>query len=152
MNKILVSKNKITSDYDNVVVDGNDIIFNTDGEYFVEYIDIGKCKINYVINACVKLYETSFRNDITVNNRYVIDGGCLDVVKFYNNSNVSEVINIDLCRDGDKINYSFVNICTREERYTININHKSKDTSSNIVNKSIACAKSVVHFAVNRRV
>lgn len=152
MNKILLSKNKITSDYDNVIIRDNTIIFKDNGEYFVEYIDSCKYKINYVINSRVTLYESSFDNLVEVNNKYTIDGGNLSVIKFYNNNNVIENINIDLCRDNDSIDYNFVNISRYEERYTININHKCKNTFSNINNKSVALKNSLVHFVINSNV
>lgn len=152
MNKIIVSKNGIISDYNNVIVKDNEIRFDNDGEYLLEYIDSGKYNINFVVNASVKLYETSFRNQINVNNRYILDGGYLDVIKFYDNDSVNEIIDINLLNDGDKINYSFVDICRNKGVYTVNINHKCKNTISNINNKSIALKDSINHFVINSNV
>lgn len=152
MNKILVNKKKIISDYDNITIDGNNITICKDGEYLIEYTESGKYKISFNIKANVKIYESSFDNELDVNNKYIIDGGKLKVIKFYNNNNVNEVINIDLCKEEDLVDYSFVNICRGEERYTININHKCKNTKSNIVNKSIAFKNSLVHFIINSNV
>ena len=152
MNKILVSKNSINSDYDNIKIDGNKIIFDNDGEYVLEYIDSGKYNISFIINSNIKIIESSFDNDIIVNNKYIIDNGSLSVIKFYNNNSVSENVDIDLKHDGDKVDYAFVNICRGEERYTININHKCKNTISNINNKTVALKNSLVNFVINSKV
>ena len=152
MNKILVSKNEITSENDNIFVDDNNIIFKSDGEYFIEYTSSGNYKINYIVNGNIKLFESSFDNEINCHNKYIIDGGSLSVIKFYSNNNVNEVLDIDLCKDKDRIDYTFVNICLKEERYTININHKCKNTYSNISNKSIAFKNSLINFIINSNV
>ena len=152
MNKILVSKNKITSDYDNILINGNTITFSTAGDYFIEYTANSKNNLRFIINSHVKLFESSFDIELDNHNKYIIDGGSLEVIKFYNNENVNEIIDIDLCQEKDQIDYTFVNICRKEERYTININHKCKNTISNIFNKSIAFKNSLVNFIINSNV
>ena len=94
------------------------------------------------------LYESSFLEDIIVNNRYIINSGELRVNKFYNNNSVYENIDIDLYSMG-KIDYKFSNICKNNEIYTININHKGIGTVSNINNKSIAMDGSKLDFVIN---
>ena len=100
MNKILVSKDNIN----------NEIILN-DGEYSLEYIETGNYNISFIINGNVKLIESSFDNDLDINNRYIVNDGSLNVIKFYNNKSVNETINIDLCNINSKIDYRFSNIC-----------------------------------------
>ena len=152
MNKILVGKNKITSDDNSVLINDNVITFSCDGDYSLEYIDDAEYHLKFIINGNVKLTEVSFDREIDINNRYVIQIGYLKLFKFYNSKRALETINIDLCNDGDKVDYHFANICKQEERYTININHKCKNTSSNIINRSLALNNSVLKFIINSNV
>ena len=151
MNKILVSRDKIISDSNNILVVGNNIKLFNDGIYSLEYEDIDNIDLCIEIDnsAKVVLFESSFLDGIIVNNRYVIKDGELRINKFYNNKNVSEKINIDLCSMGSKIDYRFSNICTGVENYIININHNNKNTISNINNKSIAMNGSKLDFVIN---
>ena len=141
MNKILVSKDNIN----------NEIILN-DGEYSLEYIETGNYNISFIINGNVKLIESSFDNDLDINNRYIVNDGSLNVIKFYNNKSVNEIINIDLCNINSKIDYCFSNICRGIEKYIININHKVKNTVSSINNKSVALVNSKIDFIINSNV
>lgn len=152
MNKILIGKNKIDSNIAGVICKDTVITFQNSGEYFLEYTESGTYNFTFNINNNVKLIESSFDNELIINNRYVIDNGSLDIVKFYNNKSVIENINIDLVSDGDRVDYSFANICKYEERYTININHKSKKTISNITNRSVALTNSILKFVINSNV
>ena len=151
MNKILVSRDKINTSSDNILVDGNNIKLFNDGIYSLEYEDIDNIELCIEIDngAKVVLFESSFLDSIIVNNRYVINDGELRINKFYNNKNVSEKIDIDLCSIGSKIDYRFSNICTGVENYIININHNNKNTISNINNKSIAMDGSKLDFVIN---
>ena len=154
MNKIFVSRDKIISDTDKVIISGNRISFLESGSYSLEYDNINK--INLIIDVSnghkIMLYESSFLDDIEVNNKYIINRGSLIVNKFYNNNSVLENIDIDLCSLGDKIEYRFSNICKHNENYVININHKARATSSNICNKSIAMDGSILNFVINSKV
>lgn len=147
MNKIIVSKKGISG-----INSKRKKIELSDGEYLLEYIDSGDYELSFVINGCVKLIETSFDKELKINNRYCINDGELKVVKFYNNLNVDEVINIDLCKENAKVDYCFSDICRGIEKYTININHKIKNTTSNIDNKSIALMNSDIKFIINSNV
>ena len=151
MNKILVSRDKIISNNDNILVVGNNIKLFNDGIYSLEYEDIDNIELCIEIDnsAKVVLFESSFLDSIIVNNRYVINDGELRINKFYNNNNVSEKIDIDLCSVDSKIDYRFSNICTGVENYIININHNNKNTISNINNKSIAMDGSKLDFVIN---
>ena len=151
MNKILINKGNIIVDDDSVIVDGNIIIFNKDGIYSLEYENIKRIELCIEINnnARVVLFESSFLDDIVVNNKYVINDGKLSVNKFYNNKSVVENIDIDLCSHNSKIDYRFSNICSGVEKYIININHNNRNTVSSINNKSIAMDGSKLDFVIN---
>ena len=149
MNKIIVSNKGI---YINDIKVKSKIIELSDYEYLLEYIDSGCFEITFMINNNVKLVECSFDNKLEINNKYIIKNGYLDVTKFYNNDSVNEVINIDLCMDGSRINYHFANICKGIENYEININHNYKETISNVVNRSVALLNSKIKFIINSNV
>ena len=149
MNRILVAKNKITCD--EAIVKGK-VVTLIDGEYLLEYICDGDYKLEIVINGNVKLTEVSFDKKINVNNRYVVNNGSLKLVKFYNNLEVLEDDNIDLCNEGVMVDYHFANICRTNEKYTININHKVRNTTSKVINRSIALKNSVLKFIINSNV
>ena len=152
MNKILVSKNKISSEDAGINIKNNVITFNKGGEYLLEYTESASYSITFIVNSDIKLIESSFDKELVINNKYIIEDGNLLVVKFYNNLKVNENIDIDLCSEKAKVDYHFSNICRMEERYIININHKCKNTISNIVNKSIALKNSILKFVINSNV
>ena len=152
MNKILVSKNKISCDNPLVSIKKNKITISSDGEYIVIYNDDGEYEITFMVSGNIKIIESSFDKSLKINNRYIVSSGKLKVVKFYNNKEVDEHINIDLCSELAEIDYHFSNICRLEERYMIDINHKCKNTYSNIQNKGIALKNSILKFIVNSNV
>ena len=152
MNKIIVSNNKISSDSFDINIKNNEVVFNNSGEYILEYTQDGSYNITFIIKNDVKLIESSYDLELDINNKYIIDNGSLKVVKFYNNKKVIENIDIDLCTSRSKIDYYFSNICRMEERYNINVNHKCKETISNIQNKSIALKNSILKFVINSNV
>ena len=153
MNKILISKDKIISNSDKVLVNGNVIKILASDTYLLEYENINE--INLCISVMdginVTLYESCFLDNIKVNNKYIVDGGFLCVNKFYNNDSVLENIDIDLFNTG-RIDYKFSNICKNNESYVININHNGVGTVSSINNKSIAMDSSKIDFVINSRV
>lgn len=154
MNKILVSRDKIISDSDNVLIDGNVIKLLDNDVYSIEYVDTVNINVCINVDDGVKatLFESSFLGDIKVNNKYIIGNGELRVNKFYNNNSVVENIDIDLYYEGAKIDYRFSNICKNNESYIININHNNVGTISSINNKSIALDGSKLNFVINSRV
>ena len=151
MNKILVNSNKIISDSKSVVIEKNKIKLLDSGIYSIEYENTDKINLCIEIDNGIKvvLFESSFFQNIDVNNRYVIKDGELRINKFYNNDSVIEKIDIDLCSVGAKVDYRFSNICRNNEDYVININHNGKNTVSNISNKSIAMDGSKLNFVIN---
>ena len=154
MNKIFVSRDKIISDSDNVGIDGNNINLLDNGVYSIEYIDINKIELSINVDNGISavLFESSFLENIEVNNKYNIGNGEIRVNKFYNNDTVLENIDINLYYKGAKIDYRFSNICKNKEEYIININHNAVNTISSINNKSIAMDGSLLNFVINSRV
>ena len=149
MNRIIVSRDKIVSDSIKVKVDNNKIYLLDNDLYSIEYEDINNINLNIIVDGVKAiLFESSFLNDIEVNNKYDVTNGELIVNKFYNNDNVLEKINIDLYCEG-KIDYRFSNVCKNSENYEININHNGIGTVSSINNKSIAMDGSKLNFIIN---
>lgn len=149
MNKIFVSRDKIISDSLVVKIDRNNIYLLNNDLYSLEYIDIENIDLNiYVAGVKAILFESSFLEDIRVNNKYSVSNGELIVNKFYNNDGVVEKIDIDLYYEG-KIDYRFSNVCKNEENYVININHNGVGTVSSINNKSISMDGSKLNFVIN---
>jgi len=150
MNKILISRNNIISNCDNVLVIGNKIKLLENGIYSLQYEDINEIDLIIEVTDGIKvtLFESSFLDDIKVNNRYIVNNGELKVNKFYHNNSVLEKIDIDLYNEG-KIDYRFSNVCKNEESYEININHNGVATVSSINNKSIAMNSSKLNFVIN---
>lgn len=153
MNKILVSRDKVVSDSPYVKIDGNKIQLLGSDIYSLEYDDINRIDLFIEVSNDIKaiLFESSFLNDIEVNNKYIVSNGELMVNKFYDNDNVKENIEIDLYHGG-KIDYRFSNICKNNESYEININHNGIGTVSSINNKSIALDGAKLDFIINSRV
>ncbi len=154
MNKILIRNGLIEkkiNDYYEVI--NNKIYFKKNGTYYVEYLDDMNINIEFIVedNTDILLVETSFNNNINVNNQYTIYGKIV-VNKFYSNKNVYEKININLMRENAKIEYYFSNICLFEENYQININHLCKNTNSIISNKAVALNNSKINYEINSNV
>lgn len=153
MNKILVNRNEIRCECEGVIVGDNVITFVSDGEYDVEYGLIDKIDIVFRVRGCsVIIQESSFDNDLVVNNRYEIYNGKIIVNKFYSNKSVRENISIFLNSIGDRIDYNFSSISRLEEYYEINVFHNCKNTISNISNKAVSLKNSILNFVVNSSV
>ena len=151
MNKIYVGK-EIVSDSDKVSINNKQITFLDDDLYEIEYTSDGKYNLTFNLKSNATILEYSFDKKITNNNRYVINGGILNVYKFYNNLETMEEIDIDLCSKGSAINYKFANISRIVDNITINVNHLVEDTKSDINNKSVALVNSKVNFVINSKV
>ena len=153
MNKIIVVGNKIIPfDNSDVVIDNNTIKFLNNGDFYIEYIDSDNISINIEINdnVCVNLFEYSNNKDINVNNNYHLSRNSSFIVsKFYYNCNTSEKINIYLKGDKASIKYNFSSISNNDDKYTINIYHECKNTSSDIFNRTVAKDGSTNIFDIN---
>ena len=151
MNKILIGKN-IVCNNDSVRIKDDVITFDKAGEYVIEYTVSVNKRIVFDIYNDVVLIESSFDNELVLDNDYIINRGMVSVIKFYNNEKVTERININLCSNESKLDYKFANICKGIENYEININHKCMNTVSNIDNKSVALKNSKLNFVINSNV
>ena len=153
MNKIIVNKNIICNNNDCILVDNNKIIFKESGDYEIEYVASDNVNIEFVLeNVCVNLLESSFDCGINIFNKYIIKDSKLIINKFYNNEWVCEHLVVDLYGIGSRFDYNFSNVCRKNEEYIIDINHKDKNTISNINNKSIALNDSDLKFIINSNV
>lgn len=155
MNKILVRDGIVQNiDNDDYVIDNNKILFKQSGTYYLEYLNNMTVDLEIEIDGGIDvlLIETSFDNKLVINNYYKVKNGMLNVNKFYGNKSVNEQIKIDLIMENARIDYSFANICLREEKYVININHLNKNTFSNVTNKAVALNNSKLDFEINSTV
>lgn len=151
MNKIIINRD-IVCNSENVIIKDNKITFNKDGLYEIEYKSNGEYEIEFMINNNITILEYSFDNNITIHNHYIVNKGNLNIYKFYNNHNVLETDDIDLCNEMASVNYKSSSICREEEKYIVNINHLCKNTKSDIVNKAVALKNSKIKYIVNSNV
>lgn len=153
MNKISIVKNDIIPfDSQYISVDDNNIFFLENGNYILEYIECDDVKLNINIdkNMCINLFEYSYDNDISINNKYSIDkAGTLIINKFYCNKSCKENIDINLNGQKASVKYNFSSISKTKDKYKINIYHNGKETSSDIFNKTIAKESSSNYFDIN---
>ena len=151
MNKIYIGK-EIVSDSDKVSINDKQITFLSDDLYEIEYTSDGKYNLTFNLKSDATILEYSFDKKIKNNNRYIIDGATVNIYKFYNNLETIEEIDIDLCSKGSAVNYKFANISRIDDNYTINVNHLSRDTKSNINNKTVALVNSKTNYTINSKV
>ena len=153
MNKISIVNNSIIPfDDDSVNIDNNDITFSNSGNYILEYIESNDVKLNINVNKNknINLFEYSYDNDICIDNEYNVDKNSkLIINKFYCNKNCDEKISINLNGEKAIFKYNFSSISNGIDNYKINIYHNSKETESNIVNKTVAKDKSSNYFDIN---
>ena len=153
MNKILVVENKIIPfDNNDILIDNNTIKFINNGNYYIEYMDSDNISINIELenNVCACLFEYSNNKNINVNNTYNLNkNSSLLVSKFYSNDNTNEKINIYLREEKANIKYNFSSISNNNDKYIINIFHESKNTSSDIFNRTVAKEGSTNIFDIN---
>lgn len=153
MNKIKVVENKIIPfDNNDVIINGPTIKFINNGNYYIDYIDCDDVSIIIELdnNVCVNLFEYSNNNVLNVNNKYNLNkNSYLIVSKFYSNDNTTEKINIYLKQDRANIKYNFSSISNNTDKYTINIYHENKNTSSDIFNRTVAKDGSTNIFDIN---
>lgn len=153
MNKIKVVNNEIIPfDDNNIVINGNKILFNSNGNYFIDYID--SSNINLFIelddDVCINLFEYSNNKDIYISNNYELNrNSSLILNKFYYNDNTKEDININLNKEKANIKYNFSSISKNNDKYNINVFHKNKNTSSDVFNRVVALKDSSNFFDIN---
>ncbi len=153
MNKISIVKNNVIPfDSSNIIICNNNISILDSGNYVLEYIDCDDVKLNIHVdkNKCINLFEYSYDNDISVNNKYNIDKkASLIINKFYCNKNSNENIDINLNGENVFVKYNFSSISNGIDKYKINIYHNAKKTNSDIFNKTIAKESSSNYFDIN---
>ena len=153
MNKIKVVENKIIPfDNGDILIDGNLIKFIKNGNFYIEYIDSNEIDFNIELdkNVTVNLFEYSNNNNLNVNNRYLLNkNASLILNKFYCNDSTSEKIDIHLKEEKANIKYNFSSISNGNDKYTINIYHEDKSTSSDVFNRTVANIGSSNVFDIN---
>ena len=153
MNKILVVENRIIPlDFYGIMIDDNNIRFMNNGNYYIQYIDSDDVSINIEIddNVCVNLFEYSNNKSVNVDSKYNLNrNSSLIVSKFYANTSTNERVNIYLKEDKANIKYNFSSVSDDDDKYTINIYHESKNTSSDIYNRTVAKEGSSNIFDIN---
>lgn len=153
MNKIKIVRNQIIPfDNDDVIVCDNTISFSNNGNYLIEFIesDNVNIEININDNLCINLFEYSCLEDVTLKQTYNLGKkSSLILNKFYNNTNTLEQVEINLNGEGSNIKYNFSSVSSNNDKYTININHLNKNTSSDIFNRTVAKNNSSNIFDIN---
>ncbi len=152
MNKILVIKNKIEKKDNDIEISDNKITFKENGDYLIDYIDCDEVNIDIYLkeNTTIKLFEYSNNHDISFHNHYFLEKNTnLLLFKFGSNNNTCEEIIFDLNDVNAKLNYQFRSIATNYDVHKLIINHNSKNTSSYIVNRSIAKENARIDFTVD---
>ena len=153
MNKIKIVRNQIIPfDNDDVIICDNTISFSNNGNYLIEFIESDNVdiEININDNLCINLFEYSCLEDVTLKQTYNLGKkSSLILNKFYNNTNTLEQVEINLNGEGSNIKYNFSSVSSNNDKYTININHLNKNTSSNIFNRTVAKNNSSNIFDIN---
>lgn len=153
MNKIKVVENRIIPfDNSDVMINNDSVRFINNGDYYIEYIDSNNVNIAIELddNVCVNLFEYSSNKDMDIDNRYILNrNSSLIISKFYANDNTNERINIYLKEDKANVKYNFSSIGSNYDKYTINIYHNGRKTSSDIYNRTIAKDGSSNIFDIN---
>jgi len=153
MNKIKVVENKIIPfDNSDLLINDNCIKFVNNGDYYIEYIDSDNINVNIELddNVCINLFEYSNNRDINVDNKYNLNrDSSLIISKFYANDTTNEKINIYLKKEKANIKYNFSSVSSGSDKYTINIYHQSKKTSSDVFNRTVAKEGSSNIFDIN---
>ena len=153
MNKIKVVNNEIIPcTFDGVIVSDNDIIFENNGNYYIEYIDSNNVNLNINIsnNVCISLFEYAHVNNILISNTYNIgDNGELILSKFCYNNETNEVININLKGEKSSIKYNYSSVSKGNDRTKINIYHLGNNSLSDIYNRTVAREGSSNYFDIN---
>ena len=153
MNKIKVVNNDIIPCYfDGIVINNNDIIFEKNGNYYIEYIDSNNVNLNINISndVCISLFEYAHGNNILISNTYNIgDNGGLILSKFCYNNETNEVININLKGEKSSIKYNYSSVSKGNDRTKINIYHLGNNSISDIYNRTVAREGSSNYFDIN---
>lgn len=154
MNKIRIVNNEIIpfDSSNDLKIYNNEITFLNNGNYYIEYIDSDNITItiNVLENVCIHLFEYSTCLDVVINNIYNLNkNSSLILNKFYANNSTIESISINLNGEKANIKYNFSSISSNDDKYSINIYHLEKNTSSDIFNRTVAKNNSSNTFDIN---
>ena len=151
--KIIIENNNLDNYIDsNIEIKDSKIIFKTNGDYTLEYIDSSNINLEIEVldDALVKLFIVSYDNDIKVNNHYVLNKNSnLILFKFYNNKNVDEEVLFDLNKENAYLSYNFSSISLGCEEYHIIVNHNNHKVTSMVSNKCVGLDKSAIKLVID---
>ncbi|MBQ8681317.1 MAG: SufD family Fe-S cluster assembly protein [Bacilli bacterium] len=153
MKKIVIDNNRLDDYRDsNIIIRDNKIIFNSNGDYTLEYVNSGDINLDIDIadNVTIKLFIWSNGNDLKILNHYKLGyKSNLMLFKFYYNNNVDENVVIDLNGEYSHLSYNFSSISRGKEEYHIIVNHNHHRVSSNISNKCIGLDNSKIKLQID---
>ena len=150
MNKIIVKKNKV--EIDNHIINNNNIIFNEDKDYVVEYENNTNVNLNITVasNTNINLYIVNLDNNKNINLNYtILQNSNLTINKFYYKDDIFEKVNIDLKGKNSKIIYNFSAISTDNQKYYLKINHFEENTKSIISNRLVTVKNGKIDFRID---
>ena len=141
MKRIIVRENVVESVHDDdIIVQGNQIIFQKDGEYSLEYVSCSDIHFDVSIEDGVQvtLFVFSRDNDLKISNHYVLNySSYLTLYQFYDDLNVWEESIVDLNGEFSKLYQRFSSINRDSLEYHIIVNHNKKNVYSDVINKCI---------------
>ena len=153
MNNILVINNiieEVENEY--LQIRDNVITFKKSCDYNIYYDNVSEVDMKIILldNVYVKLFEYMTDSDVKSNLIYELsDNANLLLYKFYANDSVNENISINLNGYMSKINYNFSNICKKEDKYNIIINHNNSNSISDINNRTICLDNASVCYNID---
>ena len=156
MNKIVIDNN-ILDDYKDsgIEIVDNKIIFSSNGDYTLEYINSSVVNLDIEIldGVFIKLFVISLDNDLEVKNHYKLGKDSnLILFKFYYNNNIDEEVIIDLNGERSLISYNFSSISRGCEEYHIIVNHNNHNVCSKVSNKCVGLDSSKINIVIDSNV
>lgn len=153
MNTIVIENNKIKiPSQNNININKNVIEITKSQNIILEYKDELLGELTFNINPNTKIEMFIFSKSLNLNLKTTFNlfqNANLKITKFYNNKKTNEKTIFNLQEENATINYHFSSICQKEENYHIIINHRAKNTISDVVNKSITIDNSCCNFIID---
>lgn len=142
MNKIVVEKNKISSNFPLKIDNFNINLENND--VFIIYKD-SNCNFKFNIKNDLKIYE--YYTNSTCYNTYNLDNNInLTLNRFCFDCSFKTDINLSY---KSNILYKYACISLNDNNYIINVYHNDKDTTSKVVNYGINFTDKKLDFLIN---